>query len=61
MSFEIKIFITFISALIFSLFFVIIALIVPTHDKKVSGWQPAEKPKTRVGQISKSMRKGFGQ
>jgi len=38
---------------------VILALIVPTHEKVVV--KNFEKPKTRVGKISKAMREGFGQ
>lgn len=59
MDYNIKIALAVISGLIFSLFFVILALIAPTEDKVVA--KKFDKPKSRMGKISQSMRKGFGQ
>ena len=59
MDYNIKLALAIVSGVIFSLFFVILALIVPTHEKVVV--KNFEKPKTRVGKISKAMREGFGQ
>ena len=55
--FKLKLLLTVLSSLVFSLIFVILALVLPTHDTKYEISE--EVPQTEFERMSKGMREGF--
>ncbi len=51
---RLKLLLTVLSGIIFGMLFILLALIVPIHEKKNITFE--EKPKSRLEHISKSMR-----
>ncbi len=53
--YKLKLIATLLSAVVFALFFIILAFVVPTKEKPVS-FKKLEKPKSKLEEISKSFK-----